>query len=904
MSRDEMTESAFLRHSGVLRKSGRYPWGSGANPEQRGRSFLGTVEKMRKEGMSEVDIAKAFHSKEFPFTTSDLRALKKIASNEVKKADQLQAIRLKDKQYTNVKIGEIMGKNESSVRALLDPVLQERADKLDTTAGVLREAVKLNKYVDFGAGTENAMGVSDTMLKTAVAMLKEEGHTVHYVQVLQQGTGNKTSLKVLAGPDVTYSEVLANRKDIKPILARSDDGGKTFSNLGMLPVLNVDPKRVAVRYAEEGGAAKDGVIEIRRGVKDLDMGNARYAQVRIGVGGTHYLKGMAMYSDNIPDGHDMVFNTNKSDKGNKLLAMKEQKQDENPFGSAVRQITAKDKHGNEKVVSALNIVNEEGDWTKWSSSLSSQMLSKQSPILARQQLGKKYDAKKTEYDEIVALTNPVVKKKLLESFADGADSSAVHLKAAGLPRTAAHVILPINSLKETEVYAPKYRDGEKVVLIRHPHGGTFEIPELTVNNRNREANSVMKQARDAIGIHARVAERLSGADFDGDTVLVIPNPQAGPSRVKTSAPLASLKNFDPQMYKLPDDAPKMSAKTKGQQMGDVSNLITDMTIRQAPFNDIAKAVKHSMVVIDAEKHHLDYKQSAKDNEIRKLKQQYQGKTNAGASTLISKAKSEARIPDRKARPAAEGGAVDPVTGRKMFVNTGKTYSKYDPITKLPIGDPIPSTMKVKKLELVDDAHTLSSGTVIESVYADHSNRLKALANTARKEAINTRPIPYNPSANKAYKAQVDSLKGSLNTAMKNKPLERQAQLVAESIVTTKRQANPDMDPAELKKIRALAQREGRARTGAVKPQILISPKEWEAVQAGAISANMLKNILDMADLDVVKALATPRQHTGMSTAQMTRAKAMIANGHSQADVASALGVSTKTLDLELHGQGG
>lgn len=911
MSRDEMTESAFLRHSGVLRKSGRYPWGSGANPEQRGRSFLGTVEKMRKEGMSETEIAKAFHSKEFPFTTSDLRALKKIANAEVKKADQLQAERLAEKGYTNVKIGEIMGRNESSIRALRDPILRERADKLDTVADVLRNAVADNKYVDFGVGNENSMGVSETMLKTAVAMLKEEGYGIHYVQVPNRGGSTKTSLKVLAGPGVEWKEVQANREHIKPILARSDDGGKTFSGVGMLPPLSVDPKRVAVRYKEEGGASKDGVIEIRRGVKDLDMGNARYAQVRIGVGGTHYLKGMAMYSDNIPDGHDMIFNTNKSDTGDKLEAMKPMKRnkltgelEDNPFASAVRQITEIDKHGNEKVISALNIVNEEGDWTKWSSSLSSQMLSKQKPILARKQLGEKYDAKKAEYDEIVALTNPAVKKKLLEAFADGADSSAVHLKAAGLPRTAAHVILPINSLKETEVYAPKYRDGEKVVLIRHPHGGTFEIPELTVNNRNREANSVMKQARDAIGIHAKVAERLSGADFDGDTVLVIPNPQAGPNRVQTSAPLASLKNFDPQMYKLPDDAPKMTPKTKGQQMGDVSNLITDMTIRDAPFNDIARAVKHSMVVIDAEKHHLNYKQSAIDNGIRQLKQQYQGKTNAGASTLISKAKSEARIPDRKPRPAAQGGAIDPLTGRRMFVDTGKTYRKYDPVTKEPIGDPILSTKKVKKLELVDDAHTLSSGTVIESVYADHSNRLKALANTARKEAFNTRLVPYNPSANKAYKAQVDSLKGSLNTALKNKPLERQANLIAESIIAMKKQANPEMDPAELKKITALAQREGRARTGAERPQIKISPKEWEAIQAGAISNNMLKNILDMADLDLVKALATPRQKTGMSTTQVSRARAMLVNGASQADVAAALGVSTKTLDLELHPKGG
>ena len=37
-----------------------------------------------------------------------------------------------------------------------------------------------------------------------------------------------------------------------------------------------------------------------------------------------------------------------------------------------------------------------------------------------------------------------------------------------------------------EIYAPNYRDGENVVLIRYPHGGIFEIPELIVNNKFAE----------------------------------------------------------------------------------------------------------------------------------------------------------------------------------------------------------------------------------------------------------------------------------------------------------------------------------------------------------------------------------------------------------------------------------
>lgn len=903
----ETTDASFLRHEGILRKSGRYPWGSGENPEQRSRSFKGHIEALQKQGLTPTEIAKYYSGvdadgKEYKMTTTQLRALTSIANDQIKRADIAQAIKLKEKGYTNTKIGELMGgKNESSVRALLAAAEKDDKDAILGTANLIKEQVKKNEYVDFGAGTENHLGVSSTRLGTAIAALKEEGYKVHYVKQEQMGTGNFTNVKVLTGPDKTYSDVLKNKGNIKPLLGKSDDGGKTFMDPSILPPLNVDLKRVGVRYAEEGGATKDGVIEIRRGVKDLDMGNARYAQVRIGVNGTHYLKGMVMYNDDLPKGVDMVFNTNKSDTGNKLDAMKPQKDEENPFGSAVKQIKKQNPDGSFTVTSALNIVNEEGDWTAWSSKLSSQMMSKQRPSVAKEQLAKTYTQKKAEFDEINSLTNPVVKRKLMEKFADGADSSAVHLKAAGLPRTANHVILPINSLKDHEVYAPKYTDGEKVVLIRHPHGGTFEIPELVVNNKNREANGVIKQARDAIGINSKVAERLSGADFDGDTVLVIPNPQG---KIKTSQPLKELKDFNPQkLYKLPPDAPKMTPKAKGQQMGDVSNLITDMTIKGAPFNEIARAVKHSMVVIDAEKHHLDYKQSAKDNGIAALKKQYQMKPSGkagGASTLISLAKSEARVAEAKPRMAKDGGPVDKATGKKVFVPTNETHRKWDPETKQYVGDPIPNTMKVKKMEWTDDAHTLSSGTVMEEIYANHANKLKGLANESRKIAVNVSPIPQNASAKKVYAVEVDALRGKLNEALKNKPLERHAQLLAGSIVKTKRDANPEMDAAELKKIKSMAQAEARARTGATKQAIKITPKEWEAIQAGAISTNMLEKILDNADIDNVKELATPRKTEGMAASSIARAKALLDSGKTQADVAALLGVSTSTLDTALN----
>lgn len=127
-------------------------------------------------------------------------------------------------------------------------------------------------------------------------------------------------------------------------------------------------------------------------------------------------------------GVDIMFNTNKHNTGNKLDAMKSISDDPDyPFGSVIRQRKYIDKDGSEKL-SPINIVNEEGDWQKWSKTLSSQMLSKQPVELAKQQLDLSYASKRDELNEIQSLTNPVIKKKLLQSFSDGADSYAVSLK--------------------------------------------------------------------------------------------------------------------------------------------------------------------------------------------------------------------------------------------------------------------------------------------------------------------------------------------------------------------------------------------------------------------------------------------------------------------------------------------
>lgn len=877
----------FLAHIGIKRRSGRYPWGSGGNSEQRGSSFLGYVEGLRKEGLSEVEIAEGMG-----ISTTQLRARKSIARNEQRAALLAQATRLREKGMSNVAIGQRLKMPESSVRALFNKDIQDKANIIAQTANMLREHVEQKKMIDVGAGVETQLGIARTKLNTAISLLEEEGYKLHYVKVKQLGTGKETSIKVLTKDDVTYSEVAKNKSEIRPISDFSYTPDKGRSYYGLKPIEHVDSSRIMIRYKEDGGGDKDGVIELRRGVEDLSLGTRNYAQVRVGVDGTHYLKGMAMHTiDKMPPGIDIIYNTNKPKGTDPKKVFKELKDDpDNPFGSVIKP------NGQRR---ALNIVNEESDWKEWSRNISTQVLSKQSPALAKRQLDLALAEKQRAFDEINAITNPVVKKRLLKSLSDDLDASAVHLKAAALPRQSSHVLLPITSLKENEIYAPaNFRDNERVVLIRHPHGGIFEIPELVVNNKNPEGRSVLGNALDAVGIHPKTAAKLSGADFDGDPAIVIPNKDG---LIKTAPTIKALKDFDTKTaYPAYEGMPKMSPRTKQMQMGDISNLITDMTIKGATPNEIARAVRHSMVVIDAEKHNLNYKQSAIDNGIAELKKIYQGGERAGASTLISRASSELRVPHRvegKLVPNPKTGGtkrlyIDPATGKKLYENTGESFVNAK-------GKIVKKTTKSTKMAEAEDAYTLSSGTKIENIYAEYANEVKAMANKARKLMIDTPNLVYNPSARETYAKEVASLKAKLALANRNKPHERQAQLLANKIVAAKKASRPDMDAATLKKIKGQALEEARIRSGAKKQDIQITDKEWEAIQLGAVSHNVLTQIIDNTDLDRLKTKATPHAAKVMTPSKVLRAKLMLANGLSYADIASALGVSATTIQDEL-----
>ena len=872
-----------LKHYGMPRRSGRYPWGSGNDPYQSAGNFISYIDALRKEGLTDAEIAKGVG-----MTTRDFLEQKTAALSRVKQSRIAEAHKLKDKQWSNTAIAEKLGVSEATVRNMLAPTAKAKAEKISNIAEELKYHLKQNPYLDVGAGTELHMGVTQEQLKAAITMLQvEEGYVLHKPKINQAGTGEKTTTLVLTPQETTFKELVNNLDKLGTVASFSEDKGATFHKPEKPKRVSSD--RIQIRYKEDGGAEEDGLIYLRRGVDDLDLGNKRYAQVRIAVDDAHYIKGMAVYKDDLPKGVDIVFNTNKSKSTPKLETLKPLKDDPNlPFGAVTKpKIIMKD---GKPVRTALNIIYEEGDWKDWDSNVASQVLSKQPVPLAKKQLGLTADFHKDTLNEIKSLTNPTVKRHLLMKFADSADSEATALEVAGFPRQKTQVLIPVPSLKENQVYAPNFREGETVALIRYPHGGIFEIPQLVVTRRNKDAQAILgKNPVDAIAINSKVAEQLSGADFDGDTVIVIPN---NDGKIKTSLPLKALKGFEPkEIYKRDYETLKKSQAQK--EMGKISNLITDMTIRGADSEtEIAKAVRHSMVVIDAEKHKLDYKQSEIDHDILALKAKYQYNPkkpkSTGASTLLSRSTADVRVPELKKRPAKEGGSIDKETGELQYVETGATY-----VNKA--GKTVRKMTERSGMSLVKDAFELSSGTPIESVYATHANKLKAMANDARKTAVNTGNLVYSREAAKTYAAEVASLKVKLGDAKKNAPLERRAQSLTQHHVSAIRKANPEIERSKLKEIGNKFLPEARLRVGAKKPKVNILPKEWEAIQAGAVSDHFLTEILRNSDLKQIKEYATPKSSVSMTPSKIARAKAMLAMGYPQADIADTLGVSVSTI---------
>ena len=1008
----EMTDEEFIKHYGIPRRSGRYPWGSGDQKYQHNQDFLSRIEELKKKGWKETP---ENIKKEFGLTTTQYRIEKSICRDERRMLDVARAKSLKADGLGDSEIGRRMGVNESTVRSWLNQDAEARMLQSRKTADFLKEQVDKKRMIDVGSEVERdlpveqGLGISRQKLDTALYLLEREGYHVYGGRVPQPTNKNQmTTLKVLAAPDVEHKEIFNYDKiqTINDYISR--DGGETYEKKFTYPS-SMDSKRLMIRYKNDVGPDgatgddKDGIVEIRRGVADLSLGESRYSQVRILVDGTHYIKGMAVYSDDMPDGVDVVFNTNKGrDKSTKEVLKKIKNDPDNPFGSAIKdadqggqywydadtgkRVSANDKTVKNKKLGLINKRADEGDWSDWADTLPSQFLAKQSKQMAKKQLDLAKADKAAELDEIMSLNNPTVKKYYLEKFASSCDSAAVDLKAAALPGQKYHVIIPVNAMGDDKIYAPNYKDGTKLALIRYPHGGTFEIPILTVDNKNATARKLLgTDVKDAVGITKKVADRLSGADFDGDTVMCIPtHDPKGKVKITSTPALKGLKDFDNKLSYGPDKVvvdkdgkehyyrggrEYKIMKNTNTQMGIISNLITDMTLAGAGPDELAAAVRHSMVVIDAEKHKLDYKQSYIDNNIATLQKNYQPKFDkdgnviggGGAATILSRSKGQQAVLKRRGEakinskdkswydPTKPEGALlyttasdkdvyyaDSTYNKKTGIKTlktadGKTISynmndktsrdKYEPVMRKDSRTGEISytnkdgsikyrtkarTMESTRMAETNDAHTLVSNSKhpMEILYADYANSMKAMANKARKEMLNTGNLVYNPSAKKIYQKEVSSLEVKLNDALKNTVRERAAVRLASSEIKIKKETDPDMKPGDLKKASQRSLSKYRDEVGSVSRRdraVKITDKEWEAIQAGAISENKLKKILDNSDPDTLRERAMPKATTTLNTAQINRIKAMSSSNFTLNQIAEKMNLSPSTVSKYLKG---
>lgn len=900
-----LNDQSEIMHEGQKYRSGRYPYGSGENPYQHDPKF-GEAWAWREKykavkadlssknpNVSQAEIAHAMGLK----STDELR--KKLSYNaEVLREARLKSVESMTQDGKSIsEIAKRLNASESAIRKDLKAIQESgsslvasnRQTKVQNIVDVLKAEVEEKGYIDVGKGSSYEIGVTETALKSALKQMEEEGYYVH--SIFERNLNNPshyTNILTLT-KNPSKQDVWENHLgDIQMLGVKTPDGGYSFmGKQGLHPPKILDASRISIRYGNQGGEDFDGAIGIRRGAEGLDLGKSNYAQVRILTeldgGQKAYLKGMVFYTDDIPEGKDVVFFTNKRTGTAPIDVFKKASENaDNPFGATI-------KEGGQR--GYLNVVNEEGDWLEWHAGFPAQFLAKQSPRLVKDRLKETLKSHQEEHDIIMKVSNPVVRQELLSQYARGCETKARELRALATAGAGAHVILPSTKIKPNEVYAPNYENGERVALVRYPHGGPFEIADLVVNNRNKAAAAMIgSNAKDAIVLHPTAARKLSGADFDGDTVYVFKN---NDGRIKTDPYPAALKDFDPKDYKVPglssDPGQTMSKECRNIQMGVTTNLIHDMTEKGATPSEKVRAVKHSMVVIDAYKHNLDYKKSYVDNGIQELREKYQfrgytkaGNPSYGASTIVTRAKNPTYEPvfNEKTGEAVVSKKTGEQAMRKKYT-MDVTADAMDLVAK--------------------DAK--GSAKIIEIEYANYANTMKAAQNTAMKEAADIKMPKWNKSLGAKggkYEKEIESLNKKYRDAMANKPRERQAQIL------TARNYNAIKDLYDNKedKKRARIQVENAARkaTGskAYQVQVRFTPKEWEAIEAGAVSASRLKELLRVADMSSVKEMALPNNAKTVSTAMESRIKSMASSGRfTQDDIAKRFGISARTVSRVL-----
>ena len=239
----EYIANDILAHYGTKRHSGRYPWGSGDNPYQHSGDWLSRIDQMRRNGMSEKDIADGEG-----MSIKDLRAYESIAK-QYRKVDDLARIKsLQADGLNNSEIARKLGVNESTIRSMLEREEKFRNESAFSTAEFLRNQIDSKGPIDIGKGVEAELHVSRDRLDQARYILEGEGYTFYPLGVPQvTNPGQQTNFQIICPPGMTYKEAYdaAKNNGVHYIHEyASNDGGETFKTFQYPSSL--DSKRIKI----------------------------------------------------------------------------------------------------------------------------------------------------------------------------------------------------------------------------------------------------------------------------------------------------------------------------------------------------------------------------------------------------------------------------------------------------------------------------------------------------------------------------------------------------------------------------------------------------------------------------------------------------------------------------------
>lgn len=190
--------------------SGRYPHGSGENPNQHmeNMSLADQKSALMKKFKDEAYVATILGYK----NTSELRNAIHAEKNkaEQEKTDAIRALYF-DKNnpiISPTKISRITGIPEPTVRSYIKKF--GKKTKLQQNVEIenqLKALVDEKKCIDVGSGVEYALGITETRKDKILAELQEQGYTVLNYYQKQLATGKNTTVQMLCPPETTYEDM-------------------------------------------------------------------------------------------------------------------------------------------------------------------------------------------------------------------------------------------------------------------------------------------------------------------------------------------------------------------------------------------------------------------------------------------------------------------------------------------------------------------------------------------------------------------------------------------------------------------------------------------------------------------------------------------------------------------------